>query len=157
MGCLTRHFDRYVLVFTLFLLLIFIHVEGDEERPLPDVSACRTCMRCKLDGKVPDHTIEPEDLEARNFMPTDDDVKRKQEMPDCEECSGCTTELTVLVKSGTKQIFGRWGVRNFLSCAMDIFITMAMSILRKDQTDAVLRCFDASSCCNLVSWPFHMV
>lgn len=44
--------------------------------------------------------ITAEDLIAENFRPSDAFVEAKQKYPACEECWGCTTNLTLLVGVG---------------------------------------------------------
>jgi len=72
---------------------------------LPHVDECSICKTCHLTGTLPDRPVALDELVGGNFQP--DDVSTKQDKPACEECHGCTTNLTTLVKSGFKDIFGR--------------------------------------------------
>eukprot|EP00195_Chlamydomonas_chlamydogama_P015552 CAMPEP_0202899652 /NCGR_PEP_ID=MMETSP1392-20130828/7827_1 /ASSEMBLY_ACC=CAM_ASM_000868 /TAXON_ID=225041 /ORGANISM="Chlamydomonas chlamydogama, Strain SAG 11-48b" /LENGTH=462 /DNA_ID=CAMNT_0049585895 /DNA_START=182 /DNA_END=1570 /DNA_ORIENTATION=- len=74
-------------------------------KSLPHVNDCSMCMKCHVDGEPPKKAIAAEDLMPDHFMPQD--VSEKQKKPVCEECRGCTHQLTVLVSSGKKRIFGR--------------------------------------------------
>lgn len=72
---------------------------------MPHVDSCSTCMSCRLDGRPPDTPVSPEYLKPLDFEPHD--VHGRQKLPACKECRGCSTNLTVLMKHGTKFIFGR--------------------------------------------------
>lgn len=55
-----------------------------------------TCPFLPSSLPPPPRAISLDDLVPENFMPSD--VTKKQQLPDCEECTGCTTNLTVLVR-----------------------------------------------------------
>ena len=47
----------------------------------------------------PIRAITADDLIPANFMPSDASVGEKQKLPACDECRGCTTNLTLLVRA----------------------------------------------------------
>eukprot|EP00955_Chlamydomonas_euryale_P058016 356952-Chlamydomonas_euryale.AAC.2 len=75
---------------------------------LPIRTAARSPLPADFLPNLPFPCARPvalDELVGGNFQP--DDVSTKQDKPACEECHGCTTNLTTLVKSGFKDIFGR--------------------------------------------------
>lgn len=94
----------HALLVALIAFTSLLGAEGQEE-DLPHVDSCSTCMSCRLDGRPPDTPVSPEYLKPLDFEPHD--VHGRQKLPACKECRGCSTNLTVLMKHGTKFIFGR--------------------------------------------------
>ena len=50
-----------------------------------------------ISPRPPLRVVTADDLVPQNFMPLDNSVEHKQKLPACDECYGCTTNLTVLV------------------------------------------------------------
>jgi len=81
------------------------HATSQAYADLPHVNDCSLCMKCVVDTPHAHTHIRTEDLKEEHFKPSDE--LEKQTKPICEECRGCTDQLTVLVSSGKKQIFNR--------------------------------------------------
>ena len=80
------------------------HQSHHSSPPHPSVE-----LRMPFPPLPPIRAITADDLIPANFMPSDASVGEKQKLPACDECRGCTTNLTLLVRArGGGVSLGRW-------------------------------------------------